>query len=336
MCTSAYRFLDRLFFPHETAIITYHGFTDTVGNIENYHGKHLHIGTFRAHLQYLKKYYSIVSLNDFVAYRLSGKSLPPRPVVLTFDDGYESNFTLAYPVLQEFKAPATIFLTTDFIEQKHFLWANRIEYAILSTGQHSLPLSINGKDLVFDLSNDQTKMEAIHAIKSILKLLDLNLILSIVDKIELHLEQRLDFKAVLPAIHRPLTWEQIQNMARGGLVTIGAHTCSHAILANCPPEAINKEISLSKTIIEQRLKETCSLFCYPYGGPETFNSLTKACLQKTGYGCALTTVNGTNNKHSDLFTLRRLGTSNLVGIDNLKDQLLNSRRILRRIRQKFF
>lgn len=53
--------------------------------------------------------YTGVSFDELQAYVLRGAPLPEKPVVITFDDGYESNYTLAYPILQKYGMKATIF-----------------------------------------------------------------------------------------------------------------------------------------------------------------------------------------------------------------------------------
>ncbi len=51
-----------------------------------------------------------VTLPEYVAYRRGEGTLPPRPVVVTFDDGYRSNYEVAFPILQRFACRATIFV----------------------------------------------------------------------------------------------------------------------------------------------------------------------------------------------------------------------------------
>ena len=66
--------------------------------------------TFRAHMEALKKAgYTAVTAADMIAYVEEGKSLPANPVWITFDDGYASNYTLAYPILRELGLRATVF-----------------------------------------------------------------------------------------------------------------------------------------------------------------------------------------------------------------------------------
>jgi len=69
---------------------------------------------FRRQMEYLKEAgYTTITLDDYYAYRMGEKPLPEKPVLVTFDDGYRSNYEYAYPVLKELGQKATIFVTTD-------------------------------------------------------------------------------------------------------------------------------------------------------------------------------------------------------------------------------
>lgn len=71
---------------------------------------------FSEQMEYLDKNgYHPVSLADFVAYVKEGRPLPPRPVVITFDDGYLDNYTYAFPVLKKYGFPATIFVVANCV-----------------------------------------------------------------------------------------------------------------------------------------------------------------------------------------------------------------------------
>jgi peptidoglycan/xylan/chitin deacetylase (PgdA/CDA1 family) len=67
------------------------------------------------HLQ--QQGYASVSLSDLVAYIRSGKPLPPKPVLITFDDGYRDNYTLLYPLLRQYAMQANIFLVASFVQR---------------------------------------------------------------------------------------------------------------------------------------------------------------------------------------------------------------------------
>ncbi len=73
---------------------------------------------FAQHLdRILAEGYTPITLYDLVRYLTRGVPLPPRPVILTFDDGYRDNYTNAFPRLRERGMVATFFVVTDFIDQ---------------------------------------------------------------------------------------------------------------------------------------------------------------------------------------------------------------------------
>lgn len=69
--------------------------------------------------KYLKSEgYSPVLFSDLVAFVQNGKALPPRPVLLTFDDGYKNNYEVMYPILQHLGMKANIFLVPGYLQQQ--------------------------------------------------------------------------------------------------------------------------------------------------------------------------------------------------------------------------
>lgn len=83
---------------------SYDGLTVTVAHLE----KQFHI--------LLNEGYSPILLSDLVEYIQSGKPLPHKPVLITFDDGYRDNYTIMYPLLKKYGMKANIFLVPSFIE----------------------------------------------------------------------------------------------------------------------------------------------------------------------------------------------------------------------------
>jgi len=71
---------------------------------------------FGAHLDRLQADgYTTISLYDLVAYLQQGTPLPPKPVLLTFDDGYRDNYENAFPLLRARRMTATFFVVMEFI-----------------------------------------------------------------------------------------------------------------------------------------------------------------------------------------------------------------------------
>ena len=93
----------------ELPILMYHHLTEDSTD-SNFSKDIMWVGQFRRHMELLQENgYQTVSLDDLIAFGESGTPLPDNPVMITFDDGYESVYTLAYPILQELDMQAVVF-----------------------------------------------------------------------------------------------------------------------------------------------------------------------------------------------------------------------------------
>lgn len=95
-------------------VIMYHSIAYEEGNPAR-----LPVENFKAQMQYLKdNNYTTLTLDELYKYYTENYSIPEKSVVLTFDDGYDDNYTSAYPILKQFGFKATIFLISDFIDKR--------------------------------------------------------------------------------------------------------------------------------------------------------------------------------------------------------------------------
>lgn len=98
---------------------------------------------FESHLQYLQEQgYTTISLRDLIYHLTRGTPLPPKPIVLTFDDGYADQYENAFPLLKKYGFRATFFIITDFITEEYpdyMTWAQLKEMleAGMEIGSHS-------------------------------------------------------------------------------------------------------------------------------------------------------------------------------------------------------
>jgi peptidoglycan/xylan/chitin deacetylase (PgdA/CDA1 family) len=100
---------------------------------------------------------------------------------------------------------------------------------------------------------------------------------------------------------RLLTADQLQALHQAG-ITIGAHTCQHVHLTRVSPAAAKQEISESRKILEECLKNPVTLFAYPYG--ETNDSVDQYA-REAGFEAAFATDNAPRDHAINLFRLRR-------------------------------
>lgn len=97
-------------------IILYHNIRSDVSSNPHSHTHLLNITPqqFRLHMETLQNNgFNAISFGDFYAHVRHGASLPSNPIIITFDDGYESNYIYAFPILRELGMRATIFVITD-------------------------------------------------------------------------------------------------------------------------------------------------------------------------------------------------------------------------------
>ena len=98
---------------------------------------------FREHVAYLKDAgYAAVTLDDLLYALAQGRALPPKPVILTFDDGYRDNYENAFPALRNAGFVATFFIITDFVTEarpQYMSWGQIEEMAAAGQqfGSHS-------------------------------------------------------------------------------------------------------------------------------------------------------------------------------------------------------
>ena len=81
---------------------------------------------FEAQMRYLKEHnYHVISMKSFFEFLEFKRQIPEKSVVISIDDGWRSVYTIAYPILQKYGYPATLFIYTDLIDGKgnHLDWS---------------------------------------------------------------------------------------------------------------------------------------------------------------------------------------------------------------------
>lgn len=98
----------QFFYRDKVVVLLYHDIADTRENSATMSPE-----LFRKHMAVLEQEFNVISLDDVVAFQNGTKIVPPNAVAITFDDGYRSNYDVAYPILKQYEWPATVFLTLD-------------------------------------------------------------------------------------------------------------------------------------------------------------------------------------------------------------------------------
>ena len=298
---------------HESTVLAFHGICEGMGN-EHVLDWSLHLpqDIFRRVCAFLASNYQVVRLQDLVDRLAAGEKPEPNSVVLTFDDGYASNYHLAWPVLREFHLPATIFLATGFVDGTERLWFQRLDQALNHSKCPFVEWKFSHGKERLKLSNREDRHKALDRLLPELKRMPDEDLLGEIDRIEQALEVSPLPADELPEPLRPMTWDQVREMAAKGLVDFGGHTHTHPILSRCSPEAMRGEIFTCRDRMQAELGHAPKLFAYPNGGAVDYKAQTMDLLREAGFQAACCTRYGRVEKDTPLMELPRYGSPESV------------------------
>ncbi|SDF68630.1 polysaccharide deacetylase family protein [Sporolituus thermophilus] len=175
---------------------------------------------FEEQMRYLaREGYTAISLAELLDGLAGKRALPAKPIVITFDDGYRDNYTVALPILEKYNFKATVFVIAGQVGRSGYL-----------------------------------------------------------------------------------TWEEIKDMQRRH-VEIGSHTLSHAALTALTLPERQREIGLSKQMLERHLGTPVEFLAYPYG---KFDPALFPLLQEAGYRGACSGIAGLNFQGDNAYRLKRV------------------------------
>jgi peptidoglycan/xylan/chitin deacetylase (PgdA/CDA1 family) len=290
----------KLAYRHELTIIMYHGIIRSPLVVSDWCFVDEH--SFHAQIDYLKKHFEIIALSEAVERMRKGEIKRPTAVI-TFDDGYQNNFDVAFPILSKGKIPATIFLATGLIDTNDTVWHCRLNLALSQTRR---PV-IERNGFKFDLSTLNLKAKASAAIQENLKGLPHPQLMATMRNIILELDGDPDCSIGVGSPYGMLTRNAIAEMVASGLIEFGAHTHQHAILSRLSEEERLNEIRQSVDAVYQLTGRPCRCFSYPNGRTEDYDLETIDHLKACGIQMAVTTTSGPNNGATPVMELRRYG-----------------------------
>jgi len=249
-------------------------------------------------MSYLKERFRLLSLEE-VRRGLQDPAAVDFGVAVTFDDGYRSVYANAFPILQKYQIPATVFLTVDSIETGQVAWYDRIFLIlqVLPPGRLELELDRSRR---FELSSREARIVTALEIMSLLRTLP--------DWRRRECCADLEKRVRLPQeelANRMLNWHQVQTMQRAG-ISFGSHTMTHPVVSRLTPAEMEKEFAESKRVLEAKLDCPVLDFAFPFGKLEECGlEITSPLMSRCGYRSAVTTEPGVNTPTVNTFALYR-------------------------------
>jgi peptidoglycan/xylan/chitin deacetylase (PgdA/CDA1 family) len=290
----------RLAYRDELTIIMYHGIIKDPLMVNDW--CFIDENSFSTQIEYLKRHFEIISLSEAVERMEKGEIKRPTAVI-TFDDGYQNNYDVAFPILQKKRTPATIFLTTGLINTDNTVWYGRINLALSKTQK----AEIEWNGYRFNLSTLDLKAKASAAIQDSLKDFGHTKLIATVRSIILELGDDPNCSIEIGSPFRILDKRAIGEMATSGLIEFGAHTHHHSILSHLSDGERENEIRQSIKAVYELTGYPCKYFAYPNGRVGDYNAETIKDLKTYGIQVAVTTISGPNDRMTPVMELRRYG-----------------------------
>ncbi|MEO6989066.1 MAG: polysaccharide deacetylase family protein [Aquihabitans sp.] len=240
--------------------------------------------------------------------------LPPRAVLVTFDDAYECIQRHAWPTLHELRIPATMFVPTRFPDSGRAFWWDRLHRAVANaTGD----VPILGRRWFLEAPDERRSLFA--AIRSVVVVSPHDEAMKLVDDLIGQLKATEPATSDAPRLPVVSSWDDLRTMAEQGL-SLGAHTRHHPLLTTIPVDRLEEE--LVGSLAELRLfagAHARPVFAYPGGA---HNPVVAGAVGRAGFKLAFTTDRGVvNTEDADPLLLTRINVGHHTAVNTVRVQL---------------
>jgi peptidoglycan/xylan/chitin deacetylase (PgdA/CDA1 family) len=219
--------------------------------------------------------------------RLDERDFRRRFICITIDDGYRDTLEWAYPILKRHAVPFAVYIPTSFPDRLGELWWLAIEAVVARNSHVSLLVdeveqrldcvSVADKRHVFDqLYRWARRFKSEDALRRAVR--------------DLTARYQVDILSFCEELC--MDWDELARLAADPLVTIGAHTVNHVMLAKVPEKVARLEMEMSRTVIGAALGVRPEHLSYPVGDPTSAAAREFRIAAELGFKTAVTTRPG--------------------------------------------
>ena len=216
-------------------------------------------------LVYLKEKYDIISLDEMCSRLKSKVKQKKKFIVITFDDGYKDNLTLAYPIFKKLNIPFTIYVTNCYPNKTAKLWWYMLEDILLEN--ENIQFTHNNKSYKFKAKKKYQKDVSFEEIRGVI----INASTEKQAQLLAQLEKSYDKNLEDYVFREALSWNEINTLSKDPLVNIGCHTKNHLALNKLTKDDQLKEVLGSKSEIDRKIVINSRHFAYPFGTSNEVN-----------------------------------------------------------------
>jgi peptidoglycan/xylan/chitin deacetylase (PgdA/CDA1 family) len=279
-------------------ILMYHSVADDSAGRWLDPGKRFSPAVFTSHAAYLARHRRVISLQQLLSEIGGGAPIPAGTVVITFDDGYLDNLQHAFPILQQFGLPATVFLATRYIDEAECQWIDHLYTAFQTRRTDELALRIGNESLAYSLKTSKGSFAAYRDLGA-------RLLSASYDQRKVLLAALTDaLAAQRPPVKLTMDWDDVREAAqRYPDIEFGSHTETHLDMSAAATDITVAELDNSRRAIEAAINKPARYFAYPYSRMAD-DSL--ALVRRAGYEAAVAGGDGTRvNSRSSCLALPR-------------------------------
>jgi peptidoglycan/xylan/chitin deacetylase (PgdA/CDA1 family) len=257
---------------------------------------------FRSQLEWLRQNFEPADLDGVRRWREGAWNARRPPVLVTFDDGYRNNLTVAAPILRELGTPAVIFLATSYIGAGKMLWNDEVRSRV--TGWRADEIRHPSGEVLRAPGDAAGRRLLAERINRACKALDD----AAREEYLGYLRRETDGLDTMddPEARAFLTWDEARQLSAMGF-EIGSHTVNHPILSRVEESRADAEVRQSKHTIERELGAACRAIAYPNGTLADVNEAVFRAVRSAGYEFAFTTVRKWAKRSDDPHRLPRVG-----------------------------
>ena len=252
---------------------------------------------FEKQIQWVAKNFDIIHLDDLI----NRNNIPDKAALITFDDGFKSVHSVAFPILKCLKAAATVFLTGAHINQRRVPWISHLHYILDKAYLERKPNTINIGNCRYRPCVKSEKIKLMKMLKSLLK----EKHFKDISKVLIDLEK--NFEIYLPAkiiSEKFLSEAEIDELSEYGW-TIGNHTYNHVNLNCLTEEEIRNEIVYTQRALRQ-FKQYREVLAIPFGDLSYFSQMTLNIARQTGMDYFFSTRGELNRLHDNKSLVDRI------------------------------
>ncbi len=266
---------------------------------------------FEAQMRWIAGRYNVISGWQLVESLRDGKPLPPRALMITFDDGNSCFMDTAAPIMRRYGLPSTLFVATGYTSNPcEPFWWDTLHRVIERTENREIEVPGVGRLAL------GTKEQRGTAYKTLVVAVEH----SDADEAERLVEMIAQACGIKPSSEKQrLDWTELIALSETGDVAIGPHTRRHPILSRTNPQRMRDEIEGSLADLNAHLKRPLPLFAYPNGQSYAIGETSSQAVRSAGLIGAFTMMAGYNTPgKTDPYMMHRIGATAGLSLNRFK------------------